>query len=448
MNFVKYILDLGPTVMLPLIIFLFGVCLGLKPGRAFSTSIKIGIGFIGIGLVVGLMQKSIGPAAQAMTENFNLNLDVIDLGWPGTSPLTWASSIALTAIPLAVGINLVMIFTKMTRVINVDIWNIWHMTFTGAIAYVATDNYFVGLLGVAVHAIIAYKLGDWFSYDAEDYFGLEGIAVPHGTSAYCGPFAVLVDMIIDRIPGLNKIHFTSEDLEKKFGVFGQPVVTGLILGILIGVLADYDLKRILQLGVEVASVMYLMPKVVKPIMEGLLPLSEIAKQKLTSKFKGQGFLIGLDPALLLGEPSVVSASLIFIPLTLLIALIVPGNRVLPFGDLATIGFFVAMGVGVHRGNLFRTIISGSIIMYITIWISNRTIDFHTILAKNAGAANAANIGSLDQGGSPITYLFTSIFDRDLISANTVGFVVILVIYIFGLFVTRQRYIRLKNEINQ
>ena len=95
MNVIKYILDLGPTVMLPLVICLFGIILGLKPGKAFSTAIKIGIGFVGIGLVVGLLRNSLGPAAAAMTENFNLSLEVVDIGWPGSSPMTWASKIAL-----------------------------------------------------------------------------------------------------------------------------------------------------------------------------------------------------------------------------------------------------------------------------------------------------------------------------------------------------------------
>lgn len=448
MNVIKYILDLGPTVMLPLVICLFGIILGLKPGKAFSTAIKIGIGFVGIGLVVGLLRNSLGPAAAAMTENFNLSLEVVDIGWPGSSPMTWASKIALTAIPVAVGVNLIMLFTKTTRVVNVDIWNIWHMTFTGAIAYIATDNYIIGLLGVAVHAALAYKFGDWFAHDVVDYFELDGIAVPHGTSAYCAPFAVLVDMIIDKIPGLNKIHFSSEDLEKKFGVFGQPVMIGLILGVIIGILAKYDLKKTLQLGIEVASVMYLMPKVVKPIMEGLSPISEVARQKLSSKFKGGNFLIGLDPALLLGEPAVVSAGLIFIPLSLIIALIVPGNRILPFGDLATIGFFIAMAVGIHKGNLFRTIISGSVIMYITIWIANKTIGYHTILAKNAGIQGVLETASLDQGGSPITYIFTSIFNRDMVSEGIIGFGIILVVYIVGLIATRNRYVKLSKLNNE
>ncbi len=75
-----------------------------------------------------------------------------------------------------------------------------------------------------------------------------------------------------------------------------------------------------------------------------------------------------------------------------------GSRqpVLPFGDLATIGFFVAMAVAVHQGNLFRTLISGVIIMGITLWIATQTIGLHTQLAANAGALKAGGmVASMD-----------------------------------------------------
>ncbi|MBQ3444909.1 MAG: ketose-bisphosphate aldolase [Selenomonadaceae bacterium] len=55
-------------------------------------------------------------------------------------------------------------------------------------------------------------------------------------------------------------------------------------------------------------------------------------EKLTKKF---------DCALLLGDPVVVTASLLFIPITILVAAIVPGNVILPFGDLPTIGYYFA-----------------------------------------------------------------------------------------------------------
>ncbi len=76
----RYILDLGPTVMLPLVIIVFSKLLGMKLGDCFKSGLHIGIGFVGIGLVIGLMLDSIGPAAKAMAEHFQINLHVIDVG--------------------------------------------------------------------------------------------------------------------------------------------------------------------------------------------------------------------------------------------------------------------------------------------------------------------------------------------------------------------------------
>jgi len=431
----RYILDLGPAVMLPIVIVLFSLCLGMKPGDAFKSGLHIGIGFVGIGLVIGLMLDSIGPAAKAMAEHFEIGLEVVDVGWPGSSPMTWASQIALIAIPVAIGVNILMLLTRLTRVVNVDIWNIWHMTFTGALVHLATGSYWLGMLGVVVHAAFAYKLGDWFSRDTRDYFGLDGIAVPHGTSAWFGPIAVLVDTVIEKVPGLRRIHFSADDVQKRFGAFGEPVTVGFMMGAIIGVLASWDAKSVLQLAVKTAAVMLLMPRVIKPIMDGLTPIARQARSRLQAKFGGEDFLIGLDPALLLGHTAVVSASLIFIPLTILIAVLLPGNKVLPFGDLATIGFFVAMAVAVHRGNLFRTLISGVIIMSMTLWIATQTIGLHTQLAANAGALKAGGqVASMDQGGSPVTYLLIQLLTWQNVSA----LVVIGVIYGLGVLLTWRR----------
>ncbi|EOC0055729.1 galactitol-specific PTS transporter subunit IIC [Cronobacter turicensis] len=431
----RYILDLGPTVMLPVVIIIFSKLLGMKAGECFRSGLHIGIGFVGIGLVIGLMLDSIGPAAKAMAEHFEINLHVVDVGWPGSSPMTWASQIALVAIPIAIIVNIAMLVTRMTRVVNVDIWNIWHMTFTGAMLHLATGSYWIGIVGVAAHAAFVYKLGDWFVKDTRDYFGLEGMAIPHGTSAYLGPIAVLVDTLIDKIPGLNRIHFSADDVQKRFGPFGEPVTVGFVMGLVIGLLAGYDVKGVLQLAVKTAAVMLLMPRVIKPIMDGLTPIAKQARKRLQAKFGSQEFLIGLDPALLLGHTSVVSASLIFIPLTILIAVVVPGNQVLPFGDLATIGFFVAMAVAVHQGNLFRTLISGVIIMSMTLWIATQTIGLHTQLAANAGALKAGGlVASMDQGGSPVTWLLIQLCTWQ----NVTGFVVIGVIYLTGVLLTWRR----------
>ena len=83
------------------------------------------------------------------------------------------------------------------------------------------------MAGVVIHAAFVYKLGDWFARDTRNFFELEGIAIPHGTSAYMGPIAVLVDAIIEKIPGVNRIKFSADDIQRKFGPFGEPVTVRL-----------------------------------------------------------------------------------------------------------------------------------------------------------------------------------------------------------------------------
>ena len=450
LSVVQYFVDLGPAVMLPIVIFVIALALGTPVGKALKCGISIGIGFIGIGLVIGLMLTNLAPAAQSMSQNFGISMSIIDIGWPGSSPMTWASQIALVAIPVAILVNLVMIALKMTRVVNIDIWNIWHFAFTGAIVHIATGSYMLGIAGVAIHAAFAYKIGDWFAPTATRYFGLEGIAMCHGTTGWFSPIAVFVDIVIDKIPGLRDINLNPANLQKRFGTICEPSIMGAIMGIIIGVLAGYDLKGILTLAIQMAAVIVLMPVVVKYIMGGLLPVSEVARKKLQEKFQDSEFFLGLDCALLLGDPVVVTASLLFIPITILIAGVLPGNEILPFGDLPTIGFFIAMAVGVHGGNLFRTLITGSIVMVMTLWIANQMIGLHTVLAVNAGQLTdaAARVASMDQGGSPITYILTQIFAN----TNVLGLAVIGGFYLLCVAMTiiwsKKQYKLMEEEMSE
>jgi PTS system galactitol-specific IIC component len=250
-----------------------------------------------------------------------------------------------------------------------------------------------------------------------------------------GPIAVPIDWLLGHIPIVRDINFGAEDIERKLGLLGEPMVIGGVLGTVIGALAGYELHAALSLGVRMAAVAALMPKVVKCIVKGLLPISEAAMARLQGDFYGEKFYVGLDPAILLGDSRVISIGLVFIPITIFIAMIIPGNEVLPLGDLATTSFFIAMAVGVHRGNLFRILISGSVIMAMTIWISNQTITLNTVLARSVCSPlivdRMTRIASFDQGGSPVTYLLAESFHV----TNMTGFVVVGSIYVICLLCT-------------
>lgn len=243
LNAVQYVIDMGASVMLPIVIAIISICIGIKVGKAIQSGLMIGVGFVGLSLLINMMSDQLGPAAQAMSERFGLTLNVVDIGWPGASPMTWASNISTIAIPVAILVNVAMLLLKLTRTVNIDVWNIWHMAFTGTIAYTVTGNFAVGILGVVIHAALTYKLGDLWAPLMQDYFGLDGLTVPHGGGSCMGVIACVVDAVMEKIPGIRKINITADSLQKKAGVFGEPIVIGGILGTLVGFLAGILPRR-------------------------------------------------------------------------------------------------------------------------------------------------------------------------------------------------------------
>ncbi|EIY2678857.1 PTS galactitol transporter subunit IIC, partial [Raoultella planticola] len=58
------ITSMGATAILPLVIFLLGLVFRMKIGAAIKSGITVGIGFIGLGLVVGLLNTALHPAIE------------------------------------------------------------------------------------------------------------------------------------------------------------------------------------------------------------------------------------------------------------------------------------------------------------------------------------------------------------------------------------------------
>ena len=182
-------------------------------------------------------------------------------------------------------------------------------------------------------------------------------------------FAKPMNWIFDRIPGFNKIDADAESLTKKFGIFGDTVVIGLVIGVVVGFFAGYDAAGIGLLGMKTAAVMKIMPKMVAMFMEGLLPIAEAAKEFTGKKLNGRVVNIGMDAALTVGHPTVMSTSLLLVPISLLLAVILPGNKVLPFGDLAFFAFAICLMIPYFKGNIVRSLVGCSLYLVMTFYLS-------------------------------------------------------------------------------
>ena len=412
---VQFILGLGPTVMLPIVITIIGMCFGQGFKKAFQSGITIGVGFGGINLVIGLLTSNLGDATHQMVERYGLALNIIDVGWPAAAAMTWASPIAAIMIPISMLVNIAMLMTKTTNVVDIDIWNYWHFAAASATVLVPTGgNWILAIIAGVVYEIAVLKIADWTAPMVRDYFGMEGLSFPTGSTCAQGLIGIPIVKVISKIPVIKDLKADPDAIQKRFGIFGEPLMMGLILGLVLGALAGYPLAKILQIGVIMAGVMFLMPRMVKILMEGLIPVSESVKAYLQKKDfgKDRDLTIGLDAAVAVGHPAVIATALVLVPCTLFLSVIIPGNNVLPFGDLATICFYVAFIVGAARGNIVHSVLAGMVVMGLALLMATNIAEFHTSMAIDAQfqmPANTTMISSLDLGGNFLNWAVIKIF---------------------------------------
>ncbi|MCK6629137.1 MAG: PTS sugar transporter subunit IIC [Anaerolineae bacterium] len=424
---------LGASVILPIIIFVLGLILGAKPGKAFRSGVTIGIAFVGINLVIGLMWTSLSEVAQAMVERTGVTLNVVDVGWPSAAAIAFGSSVGTFVIAIALIVNIVMLATRLTKTLNIDVWNYWHFAFVGSLVVVVTGSLWLGILAAAIAAAFMLFLADWTAPGVQDYYQIPGLSIPHGTSAPFALLAIPLNWVIDHIPGLNRLEADPEKVQEKFGVFGEPVILGLVIGFVLGLLgfwSNADIQgsiiRVLTTAINLAAVMLLLPRMVQILMEGLIPISEAARDFMRRRFADREVYIGLDSAILIGHPAAISTALVLVPITVLLAVILPGNRVLPFADLAVIPFVVCMFAPITRGNIIRMIIIGTVVIALGFYVGTAMAPQFTQAAVDANfqmPENASQIISIADGFSWWPLLMMSVASL----AGWIGLLLVLVV---------------------
>lgn len=444
MIFQKFI-DMGAIVVLPILIFIFGILIGTPIKKAFKAGLTVGVGFVGLNLVVELLSTSLGKAAESMVTRFGLALHTLDVGWPAAAAISYGTLLGSLAIPVGIAINIVLLFLGWTKTLMVDMWNFWHAAFVASLVYALTKNFALSLYAMISYQVMIYFFADIIAPKIKSFYGFPNITFPHGTSAPGFLVAIPLNWLFDRIPLLNKIDAAPETIQKKFGIFGESSVMGLIIGIVIGILAGYQARDVSQLAVKTAAVMILMPRMVSLLMEGLSPISEAANTFVQKRFPNREVNIGMDSALSVGHPAVLSSSLLLVPVTILLAVVLPGNTTLPFTDLATIPFAVCLMAAVFGGNIIRTIIGGTIYLVSILYITSWAAPLVTASAKAAefNLNGRASITAMVEGGLWPTGLF-------IFAANHFPWIIItavLLLSLIGLFAVNKISIK-NNEVRK
>ena len=430
----NYVLGFKPYILLPIIMLTFSLVFKINFKKAFLSSVTIGIGFIGIFVMLDYFVGKIEPAVEALVIRTGLKFNVLDIGWPTLAAVSWSYKITPLIFLALLIVNVILLITKITKTVNVDIWNYWHFIFAGVLVMEATGNIYFALIAAIIAEIVTLKLADMSVPAIEKFAQLEGISISTLSGVIYYPVGVLLNKVIDKIPGLRSLDARPEAIKKKLGLLGEPMVIGLIIGCLLGIGAGYELKTLLELAFGIAAVIYILPMMTGALGKGLMPISDGMKEFIKNKIPSlKDTHIGLDLAVVLGKESIIVTGLLLIPVAIFLAFVLPGMNYIPLGDLTIVMGHVCMVVVACRGNVVRSVLIGIPIIAFKMIISSKMAIFFTELARNTnieGIGKNSIVTSAFDGGNPFRFWLMKLFQGNMVAILAIPVLLVLAVVFF------------------
>lgn len=450
-----YIIGLGAAVMMPIIFTVLGLCIGIKLGKALKSGLLVGVGFVGLSVVTALLTDSLGEPLKKVTEIYGLSLGIFDMGWPAAASVAYNTSVGAFIIPVCLLVNVIMLLTRTTKTVNIDLWNYWHFAFIGAVVYFASGHIGWGFFAAIVCYIITLVMADLTSKQFQRYYDkMEGISIPQPFCQGFVPFAVVINKGLDAIPGFDKLNIDAEGMKKKFGIMGEPLFLGVIVGCGIGILSCENWKQIIDkipfilgLGIKMGAVMELIPRITSLFIEGLRPISDATREMIARKFKNSAELnIGMSPALVIGHPTTLVVSLLLIPTILFLSVVLPENQFLPLASLAGMFYLFPVVLPITKGNVLKTFIIGLVALIVGLYFVTDLAPYFTQAATDVYAKTGDATVKIPEGfqGGALDFassLFSWVIFHLVYNLKIVGAVVLGLFTLALAFYNRTRIIR-------
>ncbi len=398
-NIFSDIINLGPLVMFPIVLFVIGLIFGMDARKALRSGLTVGVGFAGIFLVFGFLMDTIANVAQTLAEVYGGALSFMDVGWATFAGIGWGSAIGAVFIPIGIVTNLILLLVGFTKTLSVNLWDYWEPIVAGMIVQTLTGNFWYGLGFATLVQCIHLKVADWTQPLMRDYFGFEGVSACAAGYPEWGLITVPIARLLEKIPFLSKPKFTTEWLEEKFGIFGEPIFIGTALGTIMGLLAGLDVGNSFLLGINIAAVLYIQPKMISILIEALQPISDAAKEFMEKRAPGREVYIGLDSAIGSGDATALAVAVVLVPLSLFLAILLPGSKVLPIADLTFLVCFTMFAAAVNKGDVVRTLITSTIIVIFAIYAGSLTAPVMNELAQNSGMLGDQAVAAVTHFGN-------------------------------------------------
>lgn len=437
----NFFISLGGSAMMFIIITVLSLLFGVSFSKALEGGLRMAIALTGMGAVISLLTSSFGPALNAFVASTGVNLSITDLGWAPLAVITWGSVYTLYFAFICIITNLVMLFLKVTNTLNVDLFNIWNLSVLGLLVnYYSGDNIFVtSIFVVFIYALMLFNadaikptINELLDYDEDN------ITTTAHPSLLVAPLAMILNRFIDRfIPFIDKFDFDAETLNKKIGFWGSKFAIGVYLGVFIGVLGQQSVPEIFTLAFTAGVALELFGLVGGWFGPAIEPLSGGISTMMSKRLRGRKLLVAIDWPILASRAEIWAVANILAPILLLIAMVLPGNQVLPLGGIILTVLTPALLL-VTKGKVIRMTLIGTVLIPLFLWAATLIASFltETSIAMGTfpeGLSNGQLFSSVDS--MPVEKMLAMLvgkmadtLDLKLIALTVVGFVVYILIF--------------------
>ncbi|NUF97488.1 PTS galactitol transporter subunit IIC [Lactobacillus mellis] len=444
----------GASVVVPIMIFIVALCLKVKPKTAMMSAFYAGVGLTGFGWVIQSFTPTITKIIKQMVSNTGIKLPIVDIGWQAGSLASFGSMVGLSFFVFGLIAELLLFAFGVTKIFMAsNLWNNFGFMIWGTVCYYVTHNFWLSL-GLSFFMLLyALLLAEVQADRWSDYYGVKNASVASLHNIEQVIPAIILDPLWNLL-GFNKVKMTPEYFKNKLGVFGEPTTLGALLGLLIGILGNINALntmkawgQILTVAVQLSAIMTIFPLITNVFSQAFTPLADEI-DKNTHKKTGNSdksvnevtnkkrWFLGVDDGVGYGEPATIISGVILIPIMVLIAFILPGNKTLPIVDLISLPFMVESIVAITRGNILKVIANGIVWFSLGLYASSWLGTFYTGAVSHYGVALPAGIvliTSFNLMSRPLNALVFAAF----VSQNPFFIGLAIIIYLVLLFVLRR-----------
>jgi PTS system galactitol-specific IIC component len=356
----------GSMIVIPIILFFISLAFGIKANKAVQTALFAGIGLTGYSFLIGAYLPIVAPVIENMVKEAGVNLPIMDMGWQVTAIVAYSTKAGMIYLALGLVFQLVLFLTGWTNVFQPSgMWDLYSYALWGSLIFLITNN-----MALAVAFMLVLNLWSTTFYEVlakrwSKYYKYPNCTIVQLHNVDPVPFAIFSNWILNKL-GAYKIRWKPDDLRDRLGFLGDPIALGFILGFILGFLGNINRLgelaawgQIMLVAMGTAAVMAIFPRVAAIFAQAFTHLAAASRKFAVDKGREEIY-IGVDDASGYGEAATLITGIVLIPIVLLIAAILPGNRVLPLVDLVAIPFIIQSFIAFSNGNIFKSILSAAI----------------------------------------------------------------------------------------